>query len=141
MAFAIKSSKDAQFERSDGAFRRCQQRRATGSCELAHGLHKRSVVRRERSDHGSSPTSVNMEWEGGIGVMSRAVAIAKMIGSLLAIEVFVPGGTLIVLALLLTGRPGSPWQQRIARRFPALFRLTQGLTAHISPLRGAMGSS
>jgi len=55
--------------------------------------------------------------------MSRALGIAKTIGSLLAIELFVPGGTLIVLTLLLTGRPGSPLFQALGRRCPALARM------------------
>jgi hypothetical protein len=52
--------------------------------------------------------------------MSRALGIAKTIGSLLAIELFVPGGTLIVLIVLFTGRRGSPLFQALGRRFPAL---------------------
>lgn len=64
--------------------------------------------------------------------MSRALGIAKMIGGLLAIEIFVPGGTLIVLTLLLTGRSGSPFTQRLARRFPTLFRLASGIVGNTS---------
>jgi hypothetical protein len=64
--------------------------------------------------------------------MNRALGIAKMIGSLLAIELFVPGGTLIVLTLLLTGRPGSPLRQRLARHFPALSRFHSGLAGNTS---------
>lgn len=71
--------------------------------------------------------------EKGMGTMSRALAIAKMIGSLLAIEVLVPGGTLIVLTLLVTGRAGSPLQQRIAQRFPAVFRFVSGLAGNAWP--------
>ena len=52
--------------------------------------------------------------------MSRAFGLAKTIGSLLAIEVFVPGGTLVVLTLLVAGRPGSPLLEAIGRRCPAL---------------------
>jgi hypothetical protein len=59
--------------------------------------------------------------------MSRALGIAKTIGSLFAIELFVPGGTLIVLTLLLTGRPGSPLFQTIGRHCPALARLLSRL--------------
>jgi hypothetical protein len=77
----------------------------------------------------------------GMGIMSRALGIAKMIGSLLAIELFVPGGTLIVLTLLLTGRPGSPLQQSIARRFPAMFRLVSGLVGNVSTVGPAVGQS
>lgn len=54
--------------------------------------------------------------------MSRALSIAKTIGSLLAIEIFVPGGTLIILAILLTGRPGSPLLSALSRRIPTLAR-------------------
>jgi len=76
-----------------------------------------------------------------MGAMSRVLGIAKMIGSLLAIEVFVPGGTLIVLTLLFTSRTGSPMQQRIARRFPAAFRLVSGLTGSAWPATGAASQS
>lgn len=73
--------------------------------------------------------------------MSRALAIAKTIGSLLAIEVFVPGGTLIVLTLLVTARTGSPLQQRIARRFPAAFRFVSGLAGSAWPAASAASQS
>jgi hypothetical protein len=53
-------------------------------------------------------------------VMKRALHIAKTVGSLLAIEIFVPGGTLIVLALLLSGRSGSPFVGTLAKRIPVL---------------------
>ena len=76
-----------------------------------------------------------------MGAMSRVLAIAKMIGSLLAIEVFVPGGTLIVLTLLFTSRTGSPMQQRIARRFPTAFRLVSGLTGSAWPATSAASQS
>ena len=56
-------------------------------------------------------------------MMQRALSLAKTAGSLLAIETFVPGGTLIVLTLLLTGRPGSPFIGFLTRRVPALSRL------------------
>ena len=46
--------------------------------------------------------------EDGTEVMKRALRIVKMVGRLLAIEIFVPGGTLIVLAMLLTSRSRSP---------------------------------
>jgi hypothetical protein len=74
-----------------------------------------------------------------MGIMSRALGIAKMIGSLLAIELFVPGGTLIVLTLLLTGRPGSPLQQRIARRFPAVLKLVSWRVGSAAPVGSAVG--
>lgn len=73
--------------------------------------------------------------------MSRALAIAKMIGSLLAIEIMVPGGTLIVLTLLVTGRRGSRLQQKIARRFPAVFRLVSGLMGSTWPVASAASHS
>lgn len=76
-----------------------------------------------------------------MGAMNRALAIAKTIGSLLAIEVMVPGGTLIVLTLLLTGRPGSALQQRIARRFPAVSRLVSGLVGNAWPTASAVSPS
>ncbi|OGB93709.1 MAG: hypothetical protein A2Z31_02700 [candidate division NC10 bacterium RBG_16_65_8] len=60
-------------------------------------------------------------------MMSRARGIAKTIGSVLAIEFFVPGGTLIVLTLLLSGRPGSPLFQALDRRCPGLVRMLSRL--------------
>jgi hypothetical protein len=56
-------------------------------------------------------------------MMSRALSLAKTIGSLLAIEIFVPGGTLIILAMLLTGRSGSPLLDVLGRHIPALSRV------------------
>lgn len=64
--------------------------------------------------------------------MHRALGIARTMGSLLAIELFVPGGTLIVLSLLLLGRPGSPLRQRVAQRFPSVFRLVSGFGGGIA---------
>jgi hypothetical protein len=61
--------------------------------------------------------------EDGTEVMKRALGIVKTVGSLLAIEIFVPGGTLIVLALLLTGRSGSPLAETLAKRIPGLSRV------------------
>jgi hypothetical protein len=61
--------------------------------------------------------------EDGTEVMKRALGIIKTIGSLLAIELFVPGGTLIVLALLLSGRSGSPLAATLAKRIPLLSRV------------------
>jgi len=55
--------------------------------------------------------------------MSRALSLAKTIGSLLAIEIFVPGGTLIILAMFLTGRTGAPLPTVLGRRIPALSRM------------------
>ena len=73
--------------------------------------------------------------------MNRVLGIARMIGSLLAIELFVPGGTLIVLTLLLTGRPGSPLRQKIAQRCPAMFRLLSGLMGDAALLGSAPSRS
>lgn len=64
--------------------------------------------------------------------MIRVIGVVRSIGSLLAIEMFVPGGTLIILAILLTSRPGSPLLRRISGLHPALPRLFQRL-ASISP--------
>jgi hypothetical protein len=55
--------------------------------------------------------------------MRRALSLAKTIGSLLVIEMCVPGGTLIVLTLLLTGRSDSPLLGFLSRRVPALSRV------------------
>ncbi len=64
--------------------------------------------------------------------MNRALDVARTILKLVAIELFVPGGTLIVLALLFTSRPGSPLFQSIGRRFPAVSRFLAGLTRSIA---------
>lgn len=64
--------------------------------------------------------------------MIRILGVLKTIGSMLAIEMFVPGGTLILLSILLTSRPGSPLLRRIGGLNPALPRLLQRL-ASISP--------
>ena len=55
--------------------------------------------------------------------MKRALRIVKMVGRLLAIEIFVPGGTLIVLAMLLTSRSRSPLGDFLAKRIPVLSRV------------------
>ena len=55
--------------------------------------------------------------------MQRTLRVFRTIASLLAIEICVPGGTLIVVALLLTGRANSPFAAAITRRFPGLSRL------------------
>ncbi len=74
---------------------------------------------------------VHLIWWGRIwglgGIMSRVFALAKAIGSVLAIETFVPGGTLILLAILLTSRPGSPLLALIERRFPPVSRILRRL--------------
>ena len=95
--------------------------------------HRKSVAGPSKFERGTT--------QKGKGAMSRALAIAKMIGSLLAIEVLVPGGTLVVLTLLVTGRPGSPLQQRIARRFPAVFRFVSGLAGKAWPPTSAASQS
>lgn len=55
--------------------------------------------------------------------MRRAVHIVKAIGTLLAIEVFMPGGTLIVLTILLTNGRGASLVSRVGRRVPSLSRV------------------
>jgi hypothetical protein len=65
--------------------------------------------------------------------MNRAFALAKAIGSVLAIETFVPGGTLILLAILLTRRPGSPLLAMIERRVPAVSRILHRLSRVYAP--------
>ncbi len=55
--------------------------------------------------------------------MYRALSLAKTIIGLLAIELFVPGGTLVVLAMVLSGRRYAPLSGLLSRRFPALTRL------------------
>jgi len=64
-------------------------------------------------------------------MMNRVVGIARTILGFLAIEMFVPGGTLILLTLLLA-RPESPMMQAMTRRFPALFRALPHLTGRLS---------
>jgi hypothetical protein len=70
--------------------------------------------------------------------MSRTLGIARTIGSYLAIEMFVPGGTLILLAVLLMSRPGSPLQTMIERRCPSFSRLLQRLAWSHSPSVNAL---
>ncbi len=67
--------------------------------------------------------------------MIRLLGAVRTIGSVLAIEMFVPGGTLILLAILLTSHQGSPLLRRIGGLHPALPRLLQRL-ASISPSAG-----
>jgi hypothetical protein len=55
--------------------------------------------------------------------MKRTLRIVTMVGRLLAIEIFVPGGTLIVLAMLLTSRSRSPLGDFLAKRIPMLSRV------------------
>jgi len=63
--------------------------------------------------------------------MSEKMAIlAKQAGKLLAIELFVPGGTLIVLAILLTrGRASWMWS-RLAALVPTPERDMKGADHH-----------
>lgn len=55
--------------------------------------------------------------------MRRAVQIVKAIGALLAIEVFMPGGTLIVLAILLTNGRYASLLGPVGRLVPELSRV------------------
>jgi hypothetical protein len=66
--------------------------------------------------------------------MIRVLGAVKTIGSILAIEMFVPGGTLILLAILLKSRPGSPLLRKLGGLHPAIPRLLRRF-ASISPLR------
>ncbi len=65
-------------------------------------------------------------------MMVRALGIAKTVFSLFAIELLVPGGTLLVLTILLTRRPDSPMAQAMLRRCPALARALPRLTGRWS---------
>jgi hypothetical protein len=64
--------------------------------------------------------------------MVRVLTLAKTVASLLAIELFVPGGTLIVLTLLVSGRTQSPWLHAALRRVPALSWVSQRLASNAS---------
>ncbi len=61
--------------------------------------------------------------------MIRVLGAVRTIGSILALEMFVPSGTLILLAILLKCRPGSPLLKRIGGLHPALPRLLQRLAS------------
>jgi len=80
---------------------------------------------------------VHLNWWGRIwglgGIMTRVLGIAKAIGSVLAIETFVPGGTLILLAILIASRPESPLLAMIERRFPPASRMLQRLARIHAP--------
>ena len=52
----------------------------------------------------------------------KMVKLAKQAGKLLVIELFVPGGTLVVLAILLTRGPASWMSGRLAAVFPTSWR-------------------
>lgn len=56
----------------------------------------------------------------------KMVKLAKQAGKLLAIELFVPGGTLVVLAILLTRGPASWMPSRLAALVPTPERDTKG---------------
>jgi hypothetical protein len=94
---------------------------------LAYGLQSHTTNRIEPHPGSREPLRISRasrtNIENGTGVMKRALRIIKTVGSLLAIEIFVPGGTLIVLALLLTGRSGSPFVGTLAKRIPVLSRV------------------
>jgi hypothetical protein len=49
----------------------------------------------------------------------KLVGIAKRVGKLLLIELLVPGGSLVVLAILLAGSAKCPAAQRLAHIFTA----------------------
>jgi len=72
-----------------------------------------------------------------IGTGARLRRIAKVVACLCAIELFLPGGTLIVLGYLLAGRPHVPAAAEGERGFKVL-RDLRGL---ISANAGAGDSS
>jgi hypothetical protein len=96
---------------------------------LAHSVHLPAIVERNYPARSvanglSGLTSSKRERQKKEdGVMSRALRIARIIGTLLAMEVLIPGGTLLVLFILVAGRPGSPLHETVARRFPAALRV------------------
>ena len=52
----------------------------------------------------------------------KIVKLAKQAGKLLMIELFVPGGTLVVLAILLTRGPASRMSSGLAALVPTSWR-------------------
>jgi len=65
-----------------------------------------------------------------MSMREKMVKLAKQAGKLLAIELFVPGGTLIVLAILLTrGRASWMWS-RLAALVPTPERDMKGADHH-----------
>jgi len=56
----------------------------------------------------------------GVGVTGKLVGIAKQVLKLMFIELLVPGGTLVVLALLLMGSPALALPEKVAPLFPFL---------------------
>ena len=62
--------------------------------------------------------------------MRRVLGISRTIASLLVIEFFVPGGTLIVLAILFANRPGLPILSVLGRRCPAVLSILSRVTGN-----------
>ena len=60
----------------------------------------------------------------------KMVKLAKQAGKLLVIELFVPGGTLVVLAILLTRGPASWMSSRLAALIPTPERDMRGADHH-----------
>jgi hypothetical protein len=72
-----------------------------------------------------------------IGMSGRLKRIARVVACLGAIELFLPGGTLIVLGCLLAGRPHVPAAAEGGRAFKVL----RDLRGFISLTAGAGDSS
>jgi hypothetical protein len=60
----------------------------------------------------------------------KMAKLAKQAGKLLAIELFVPGGTLVVLAILLARGPASWMSSRLAALVPTPERDMRGADHH-----------
>jgi len=60
----------------------------------------------------------------------KMVKLAKQAGKLLVIELFVPGGTLVVLAILLTRGSASWMSSRLAALIPTPERDMRGADHH-----------
>ena len=56
----------------------------------------------------------------GVGMTGKLVGIARLALKLALIELLVPGGTLVVLALLLTGSSVPAILEKVATLFPFL---------------------
>jgi len=56
----------------------------------------------------------------GVGVTGKLVGIAKQVLKLMFIELLVPGGTLVVLALLLTGSSALALPEKVTPLLPFL---------------------
>jgi hypothetical protein len=65
-----------------------------------------------------------------IGMGARLRRIAKVVACLCAIELFLPGGTLIVLGYLLAGRPHVPATAEGGRAFKVLCELRWLISAN-----------